>query len=419
MPSHFPTGDKEGMETSIPQVNYRHYIHFPKEFIWGTSTAAAQIETASEHEWKGVLAKDGRVFERTSDHEKRRESDAEIIAYLSGVYRCGCDWARLQTAPMAKFDLAVVEEYRSFFLDLKNRGVKLMLVLHHFTNPLWFKAEGSWEGGKGPEMFMNYVEQMIQHFGDLADYWNTFNEPAVYIANGYVMGEFPPFKKNIFTAFKVTRELGRAHSLAYKMLKEKTPDIPVGISKNTVYFAPENILGVIPAGIFHYWFNYYVADFFAKEVDFLGMSYYAKIPMTPLPKNVFDNPDWFKKKGRKHDKMWEYYPEGLKYFLDNLYKRYKKPMMITENGICTDDDRERIASIKDYLTLIHQSMKEGVPVWGYIHWSTFDNFEWHLGASYRFGLCEVNFDTMERRMRPSGHFYRKIREESKVEIEAS
>ncbi|MFZ4476457.1 MAG: family 1 glycosylhydrolase, partial [Saprospiraceae bacterium] len=69
------------------------FLSFPEHFFWGTSTAAAQVETAGEHPWRGLVAKDGYRFERTTDHELRRAEDAGLIARLGSIYRCGVDWS--------------------------------------------------------------------------------------------------------------------------------------------------------------------------------------------------------------------------------------------------------------------------------------------------------------------------------------
>ena len=114
--------------------------------------------------------------------------------------------------------------------------------------------------------------------------------------------------------------------------------------------------------------------------------------------------------------MWGYNPDGLGRILRRFSKKYGKPIFITENGICTADPERRISAIKDYLTTIHRAIGEGVDMLGYIHWSTFDNFEWHLGPTYRFGLVAVDFKTMERTMTPAGEFYSKICRENSVEF---
>src|SRR5690349_9708024 len=97
------------------------YLSFPDGFLWGSATASAQVETASDHNWRGLRSQDGHVFERTTDHEKRREEDAGYISRFGSIYRCSVDWARLQSGPFEKFDPDVVAEYTSFFAILAKK----------------------------------------------------------------------------------------------------------------------------------------------------------------------------------------------------------------------------------------------------------------------------------------------------------
>jgi len=211
-------------------------LSFPDQFIWGSSTAAAQVETAGAHPWRGMRALDGYVFERTTDHELRRDEDAAIIARFGAIYRCGVDWSRLQTEPFAKFDPKVVAEYAGFFTDLKSRGVDLMFVLHHFAHPNWFEEKGGWTNEDNIPFFVDFVRQCIKYFGGYVKYWNTFNEPNVYAMNAFMLGNFPPLKKGRYLlANKVLDNMGKAHDIALTMLRDKT-DAPVGISLNTALF---------------------------------------------------------------------------------------------------------------------------------------------------------------------------------------
>src|SRR6476469_5278533 len=124
---------------SLPEfTHYEMRLTFPDGFVFGTSTAAAQIESAFEHDWQGVKARNGSIFQRTTDHEKRFKEDAEIIASLAPNYRMSLMWSKLQRAPYEKFHQPTVSAYRHFMEDLRARKVNLMMVLHHFTNPLWF-----------------------------------------------------------------------------------------------------------------------------------------------------------------------------------------------------------------------------------------------------------------------------------------
>ncbi|MCB0494451.1 MAG: glycoside hydrolase family 1 protein [Cyclobacteriaceae bacterium] len=230
-------------------------LQFPDDFFWGSSTSAAQVETASLHNWKGIKTKDGHTFDRTTDHEKRRDEDIENIAQFGTVYRCSVDWARLQSYVYAPFDPEVVEEYQVFFELLAQKGVKIMFVLHHFANPVWFENRGGWLNEENVSAYVDFARQCITHFGQYVFNWNTFNEPNVYALNAYLLGNFPPFKMNYFKAGRVLKNLGRAHNIAYKIIKEVYPLVPVGISLNTAYFKGINLLGKIPALFTDWWFH--------------------------------------------------------------------------------------------------------------------------------------------------------------------
>ena len=114
--------------------------------------------------------------------------------------------------------------------------------------------------------------------------------------------------------------------------------------------------------------------------------------------------------------MWGYRPEGLGEVMLRFHRKYGKPIMITENGLCTDLPQQRIEAIKDYLKVCHDAIQRGVDLKAYIHWSTWDNFEWHLGPTYRFGLARVNFDTMEREVSLAGDFYSQVVRENGLDV---
>lgn len=388
---------------------------FPKDFIFGTSTAAAQIETAFEHDWQGVKAKDGNVFDRTTDHELRFKEDAEIIASLAPYYRMGLMWSRLQRGPREPLHEPTVAAYKSFLDDLKARGVKVMMVLHHFTNPLWFAKLGSWEKEENVYLWFDFAQKVVDTFGDYVSHWNTFNEPNVYASYGWITGFFPPFKINPVKAAIAVKNMGKAHLLAYDYIKVKFPYQPIGISHNAVVFDSENVLGWFPARLSDWWFMEWVPQHFEK-VDFFGMSYYARLTHDPLPITFIDTPAKIKALGVLHDDMWEYYPQGLRKCLDRYWNKYKKPIIITENGVCDAKDELRQKAILDYAGVLHQALQDGIDVKGYIWWSTWDNFEWHLGPAMRFGLYECDWETKERRKRKSADIFSRLAHSKMIEV---
>ncbi|MBK7871498.1 MAG: family 1 glycosylhydrolase [Saprospiraceae bacterium] len=391
-------------------------LEFPKNFLWGTSTSAAQTETAFDHQWKGFVTRDEFVFERTTDHEKRREEDIEYIRQFGSVYRCGIDWSRLQRAPYADFDEATVAEYQDFFTKLNNSGTKILLVLHHFAHPYWFEQNGGWLNRDNIPTFIDYARQCITHFGKFVFNWNTFNEPNAYAICSYLLGMFPPQKRNYIKANRALRHIMMAHSIVYDLIKQQFPDHWVSVSLNMSYFKHLNTAGYIPARFADWWYNRRSAKVFLSKMDYWGISYYAYVPMNPFPITELDNPGRLDKLKIRHDKMWGYNPDGLGILLKRVFKWRRMPIILVENGICTDDPSERIKSIKEYLKVIYDTMQMGVDIRGYIHWSTWDNFEWNLGPSYRFGLVHVNNFTKDRTMTEAGRFYANITQENAVDI---
>jgi beta-glucosidase len=234
--------------------------------------------------------------------------------------------------------------------------------------------------------------------------------------NAFMLGNFPPFKKGrYFTANRVLDNMGKAHEIVLTLIHEKYKEAPVGISLNTAIFKGANWPGHAVAAFVRWWFLDRAARPFQK-CDFWGLSYYAYMLFDPFPIDAVDRVGELERRNLPHDRMWAYQPEGLGQMLRRFSKKYKKPIIITENGICSDDPAQRIQSLRDYLQVCHTAIKDGVDLRGYIHWSTWDNFEWHLGPTYRFGLVRVDFETMERTFTPAAEFYSQIVQDRGVTI---
>lgn len=166
-------------------------LTFPKHFAFGTSTSAYQIETPFEHDWVNLRSRDGHIFDQTTGHERMVEEDVENIHYLAPHYRMGLMWSRLQRKPMGEFDTSACAHYHDLLGRLRAKGVKVMMVLHHFANPIWFAKAGGWESPSSIHMFVDFAGKVVDKFGDYITSWNTFNEPNLYAGMGWVAGEFP------------------------------------------------------------------------------------------------------------------------------------------------------------------------------------------------------------------------------------
>jgi len=149
----------------------------------------------------------------------------------------------------------------------------------------------------------------------------------------------------------------------------------------------------------------------AKTLDFIGLNYYTRDYIRNrgfLLSDMLGGQSVLEKpRGRRNSLGWEIYPQGL-HKLIKVFSKYKLPILISENGICTDDDTERSEFIVDHLKAVALAMKEGANVIGYLYWSLLDNYEWADGFAPRFGLIEVDYTTQGRKIRGSARKFQEI-----------
>jgi beta-glucosidase len=156
----------------------------------------------------------------------------------------------------------------------------------------------------------------------------------------------------------------------------------------------------------------------SAPIDFLGVNYYTRHVMKHDPDMFPLQASDVQPKGSEYSGMWEIYKPGMYELLTRLKADYgPEKILITENGIPVPDgkdfdgkvrDYRRIRYVRDNLEETHRAMDEGVPVQGYFHWSMTDNFEWAYGYTMRFGVVHVDYETQERTIKESGHWYSKV-----------
>ena len=400
---------------------------FPKDLMLGTATSAFQIEGEGYTEWKGFIGEDGTRLGNAIDHFERYKEDLEYILYLGNSYRFSPDWSRLQKSPYEKLDKETLNHYGRLFQTLKENNKKVLLVLNHFSNPLWMYRVGGWTNSSSVGFYLDYAKKLIKEFSEYIDVINTFNEPNAYINMAYFFRGFPPKKFSPSSRKKALANMAKAHCLLYEYMKEKYPGIPVGISHAHMMVEainPKNIVATLIKKFLDNIQHEKIHEFFTCKgscVDYIGFSYYGRILIGSFPFVAYQE------RGRKaldrlginHDDMWELYPEGIYRMLKFFHEKYNKPLIITENGTCTNDDYLRKQSLYNHLYYVKKACDEGLPVKGYFHWSTFDNYELNHGPSRRFGLTSVDFKSgrFERNIKDSGHYYHKIvQSNSLVEI---
>ncbi len=143
-----------------------------------------------------------------------------------------------------------------------------------------------------------------------------------------------------------------------------------------------------------------------STLDFLGVNYYGrfktKITLSPPYVQINEGP------GPKSDLGWEIYPEGLYTSLRKLWKKYERPILVSENGLADEKDSLRAKFLTEHIEALQKAQRDKVTVLGYLHWSLTDNFEWAFGLKPRFGLVEVDYSTGARKARPSFEVYKEL-----------
>ncbi|MDP2668403.1 MAG: glycoside hydrolase family 1 protein [bacterium] len=389
-------------------------LGFPKGFLWGAATSSHQVEGNNHNDWTewelknaerlskesgGKYPPENFISGRACDHYNRFREDFDIAKSLNhNAHRFSIEWSRIEPEE-GKWDEKEIEHYREVISALRERGIEPFVTLWHWTLPLWVAKQGGWENKKTVEDFTKYSERMAKEFGDIK-YWITINESKIYSINTHLRGKWPPQKRTLPGALKTYRNILLAHKRVYSKIHRA--GVNVGIAKNNSYFE----------GWASPLVNYLWNDWFLKRIknhqDFIGLNYYFHNRIRGFKFNQNENK-------KISDFGWEIYPEGIYYVLKDL-KKYNKPIYITENGLADAKDIYRADFIKEHLRWTHKAISEGVDVRGYLHWSLLDNFEWHQGFWPRFGLVEMDYKTMERRIRQSATVYAKIAKENLLEV---
>ncbi len=409
-------------------------IRFKEHFSLGVASAPTQIEGGeTDHNWndwyrKGKI-KDGSNPARANNHYELWKQDSDLMAEMKiRYYRLGIEWARI-CPEEGKVDRTAVQHYRDELAYLKEKGIEVLLTLHHFTNPMWFERKGGFTLRENLKYFLDFVKLATESFGDLASEYITINEPNVYATLSYFYGEWPPGEKSILQACKVMSNMAACHIEAYRLIHSTRKemgysDTKVSFANHVRNFDPEN-----PKNIRHRTLAKLMAWFFqgavsramttgefrwplkkakniskGEYVDFIAINYYTRTTVSGFG-------DGTKTDSYKNDLGWEIYPEGLIRLADQLYQLLNRPIYITENGTCDNNDTFRSKYIYEHLKAITES---NLPINRYYHWCFCDNFEWIEGESSRFGIVHIDYETQERTIKQSGEFYSKMIEANGV-----
>ncbi len=401
-------------------------MKFPKDFYWGAATASYQVEGGIENTDWAQAARAGHVplAGQLADSYNRYEEDFDIAKELGhNAHRFSVEWARIEPEE-GTFDQEALEHYRKVLQALKTRNIQPFITLWHFTLPLWFSQSGGFERSDSPEIFARYCANVVGALGEDCQFFSTMNEPNVFGSNGWLRGSWPPFKRfaatdlvsitnsgriyesnaekglrPLFMYWRVMKNLAKAHNAAYDAIKQVNADIDVSVVKHVIYFhANGNPLNKLKALVSNYAWTHIFMKRTYKKCDSIGLNYY-------FHKKFGDTQEY-----EKTDMDWDIYPEGILGSLKMLWK-YKKPIFVSEAGLADAADKYRADYIERQIAAVEKALEHGVDVRGHMYWSLIDNYEWALGVEKKFGLVEINYETLERKIRPSAWRYKELIEE--------
>ena len=418
-------------------------LRFPDGFLWGTATSSYQYEGGNmQNQWyrweqQGHIGDDH--CGKAVDWWERAESDFALAEQMGhNALRLSLEWSRIEPVE-GHWDSAVLDRYRAMLSNLRDRHIRPMVTLHHFTEPLWFADRAGFAREENICYFTRYVMRAVESLRDLCDFWITINEPNVYTSMGYVLGIYPPGRHDLRMAGRVLRNLAQAHVEAFYAIRRLQPQAQIGYCLDYRLFDPAHSRSPVDRGLARLHETYFVwAALQAMETgrfpfplglflppipqaagarDYHGINYYTRemvgfdptlpsggfVRRSAAPNSVHSDA------GRQHIAE-EIYPYGLYRVLKSLYRRARgnRPMYITENGVRDAADNRRPQALLEHLAMLQRAISEGIPVRGYLHWTLVDDFEWAEGWGTHLGLLAMNRLTKERTPRKSSALFAEI-----------
>ncbi len=441
-------------------------VKFPSSFIWGAAAASYQIEGSTEgvdgcagSVWDMYCRRPGKVKDgangRTAcDHYRRYREDVALMKAIGlQAYRFSIMWPRVLPDGLTAINQPGLDFYDRLVDELLAAGITPWATLFHWDYPLALFYRGGWLNEESPLWFERYVRVVVDRLSDRVRHWFTLNEPACFIGFGHQTGyQAPGLKLPDREVARAWHHALLAHGRAVRVIRQASrspapkvgfapvfrtsiPDTgqPADVEAARQWMFAEEKNGFdtrwnldpcfrksYPAAGLALWgadappVKAGDLDLIGQELDFLGLNIYGstRIKAGPDGRPVVVE---FPADGPRNSLGWPITPEALRWATKFLYEEYRKPLLITENGVTLPDvrdehgqvrDPDRIRFLQGYLGGLQQSVQEGIPVLGYFHWSIMDNFEWSEGYGPRFGLIHVDYQTQQRTLKESACWYR-------------
>ena len=431
---------------------------FPADFVFGTATAAYQIEGAVAEGGRGPSIWDTFSHQRgrtvngengdvACDHYHRWQEDVDLMAELGlRGYRLSLSWSRLQPLGRGPLNPAGVAFYRSLLTRLRDRGIEPLVTLYHWDLPQPLEDAGGWPARITALRFAKYAAKVTAALGDLATRWVTLNEPWCSAFLGYETGAHAPGRTRLRDAVQAAHHLNVAHGLAVRAIRAVNPRLEVGVALLLTDLHPasssqadvdatervdvnQNLMFLEPvlgrgysAAVRRQYGRLGLDDVLLPDdeavigapIDFLGVNHYHRNVVRAAPDDGHLAARQDAADPATTSLGWSVRPDALLSTLQRVASMTDLPLYVTESGASFDDRRDdagrvddpaRIEYLGKYLGAAAQACRDGVNLRGYYVWSFMDNFEWAEGYAPRFGLVHVDYATQLRTPKASASWY--------------
>ena len=374
---------------------------FPDGFLWGTATAAHQIEgNNTNSDWWRFEQQPGTVLEPSGDacdSLHRYPEDLDVVADLGlNAYRFSIEWARLEPAE-GQFSPAMFAHYRRVIEACRARGVVPVVTLHHFTLPQWVADAGGFEAPQIVSWMGRYAARVAKELGSELAMACTINEPNIVSLMGYRYGIFPPRVADAARTHAVNETMRACHAAMRDALKSGPGNYPVGLTLSMTDYQ------ALPGGEARRdHVRREMEDLYLEAVasdDFLGVQCYSNT-IFDANGTVSAGPD-----EELTGMGYRFYPQVVEASLRRAAELVSIPLVVTENGISTADDTTRLRYLGAAIAGVERALRAGLDVRGYFQWSLLDNFEWVLGYDQQFGIVAVDRATFVRTPKPSAQWF--------------
>ena len=410
---------------------------FKKDFLLGAATAAHQVEGNNFNSDCWIMehiphSSYDEPSEDAVDHYHRYEEDINYLKCAGlNSYRFSIEWARIEPEE-GKWDEAEIEHYKQMIKYCKSNGITPVITYHHFSSPKWLVSDGGWENPKVVDRFAKYAKKLTEEYKDDLEYICTINEANMRLQLKSLIadmkkrmsrGQENSDTSNVQVGFNAMMEnmklqmmeqaqafgvadprnihnfvsectpegdllVMKAHMAAKEAIKAVKPEIKVGLTlslHNIVAYDGGNQLA---QDNWNEEFIHYLP--YIAEDDFLGVQCYSNKYFDG--NGVAASPE----KSPVTQMGYEDVPTAIGDCIRTVAKDFKNDLIVTENGIATDDDDRRQVFIKEATESVEKCIEDGIPVKGYFYWSLLDNFEWQKGYAKTFGLIAVDRTTQTR-----------------------